>query len=122
MLRVYGAEDVARRFARLGFKASDLRGAFSAIGNEIVADARARAPRRSGRLAGNIRAGLGKTRATVSAGSGSLLYAGVQEYGWRGHGIEAQPYLRPAADQKAEEAARLLAREMQRLIDSAGLG
>jgi len=122
VFQVYGAEEVAGRFARLGFQASDLRGAFKTIGDEIVKDARSEAPKRSGRLAGNIRAGLGKTRATVSAGSGSLLYAGVQEYGWRGHGIEPQPYLRPAADENAERAARILVAEMNRLIRSAGLG
>ena len=122
IVRVYGAEDVAARFRRLGFKASDLRGAFSKIAADVVSEAKSRAPRQTGRLSSDVRPGLGKTRATVYAGRVGVPYAGVQEYGWPRRHIAAQPFLRPAADNEAQAAADVLVREMQRLINGVGLG
>ena len=119
--RVTGAEETAAAFKRLGFKAADLQDAFRDIAADVVTEARARAPKVSGQLAGNIRPGIGKTRATVYAGSAGTPYAGVQEYGWPRRSIAAQPFLRPAADNQAEAAAVVIVREMTRLINSLGL-
>lgn len=65
---------------------------------QLVADAaRARAPRRSGRLAGTIRATATGSGGTVSAGGG-IQYAGVQEYGWPRWHIRPRYYLTGGAD------------------------
>lgn len=123
---VTGAEEVAAQFRRLGFKASDLAPAFARVGATVAADARSRAPRRSGRLASDIRSGgaggTGKTRATISAGRATLPYAGVHEYGWPRRHIAERRFLRDAADENAQATADLLVREMQHRIDSVGLG
>lgn len=119
--RVTGAEEVAATFKRFGFKAADLQDAFREIAADVAAQARARAPRQSGRLASDVRPGIGKTRATVYAGGSAVPYAGVQEYGWPRRSIAAQPFLRPAADDEAEAAAAAIVKEMTRLINSLGL-
>src|SRR5699024_3301456 len=76
--------------------AADLKALMGAIG-ELVADAaRPRVPVRTGALARSVRAGKAKTRAVVRAGSKKVPYAGVIQYGWPGHNIEAQPFLTDA--------------------------
>lgn len=123
---VTGAEDVAAQFRRLGFKASDLSSAFERVGARVASDARSRAPRDSGRLASDIRSGgaegVGKTRATISAGRAVVPYAGVHEYGWPRRNIAERRFMRDAADAQAQATADLLVAEMQRKIDSVGLG
>jgi phage gpG-like protein len=81
-------------------KALDTAGRLVAQGGQV------RAPVVTGRLAGSIRASTADGEAVIGS---ALPYAGVQEYGWAGHGIAAQPFLRPALD--ASEALVLRAME-----------
>jgi hypothetical protein len=68
----------------------------SDIGSEIVKNASAIVPKRTGALA----ASLGHTKTAkgvqVYAGNEAVPYAGVIEYGWPAKGKPEQPYLRPA--------------------------
>lgn len=76
--------------------------------------AQARAPKRSGRLAGSVQArDLGKGQAEVAS---SLVYAPVIHYGWAAHSIEPNPFLETAAtdSQPLVEAASL--REANRIL------
>ena len=120
-VKVTGDEQVRAQFKALGFKARDLERAFAQIGSEVVSDARALAPKVTGRLAADIRANRAKTRASISVGRASVPYAGPVNYGWPRRNIAPSMFMNRAADDKADSAAVQLAREMQRLIDSVGL-
>lgn len=93
-VRVDGLRQVQRKLRNAGADAEDMRDLMHALGN-IVIDG-ASAPARSGRLAGNIRAGRGKTKAVVRAGGARVPYAGVIHYGWPARGIAPQPFLTDA--------------------------
>lgn len=81
---------------------------------EIVAkDARERAPVASGRLRASIRVTESATGAEVGS---SLVYAGVQEHGWSGHGIEAHPYLAPAVAAKETETFLIYGVSLEKLL------
>lgn len=115
---VSGADEVAAQMRLLGYRSRDMRKVFTQLGNEIVADAQAHAPRKSGRLAGSIRANAWSTGVRVGS---PVRYTGVQEYGWRRHGIEPHYFLTNAADSKEQAAADDIAAEVNRLIKEAGL-
>lgn len=119
-VKVTGVPEVTRQFKSLGFKSGDLSGVFARIGGEVASDAKSMAPRRTGRLAGDIRAGTAKTRATIAVGRSSVPYAGPINYGWRRRGIEPSLFMNHAADSKTDSAADQITREMKRLINSAG--
>jgi len=77
----------------------------------VAAEARRRAPVRSGKLRGSVRALRQQARGVVAAGSARVPYAGVQEFGGtvpRFHSasrttIPAQPYVYPALGAKRDE-------------------
>ena len=54
------------------------------------------APRLTGALASSVKGNPSAEKAQILAGSATVPYAGVQEYGWEARNIKAQPYLRPA--------------------------
>lgn len=58
---------------------------------------------RASQLAPVVTGALARSINASTAGAGVTVgsdqpYAGVQEYGWPGHNIVAQPFLRPAAE------------------------
>lgn len=119
---VVGDRETRLAFKRLGLKARDLSDAFGRIAADAASDARMLAPKVSGRLAADVRPSKAKTKAVVMVGRVSVPYAGVQEFGWPRRNIAAQPFMRPAADSKAESAAEEINREMKKQIRSVGLG
>lgn len=119
---ITGNREVAAMFKSLGLKSSDLSDVLSVIAAEVASDARGLAPRRTGRLAGDIRTSRSKTKALVLAGDAKVPYAGPVHYGWPRRHIAANLFLTKAADSKAESSAEQLAAEMQRKINSVGLG
>lgn len=69
---------------------------------EIVAtEGRILAPKRSGRLAGMIKAGATAKGADVRING--LVYAGPVHFGWRKHNIEPNPFLYDALDKRRDE-------------------
>jgi len=71
----------------------DMTEAETAAGRIVQQRAAAGAPKATGVLAGSIRADVTDHEVAVST---SLVYGAVQEFGWPGHNIAAQPYMRPA--------------------------
>ncbi|HZZ55699.1 MAG TPA: HK97 gp10 family phage protein [Trebonia sp.] len=65
--------------------------ALAAAGAELVAEATANAPRRTGRLAGSHRL-LPLTGKSVRV-TNAAPYAAVIHWGWPAHGIKRQPWL-----------------------------
>jgi hypothetical protein len=76
------------------------------IGRVIVADASAMAPKRSGALAASIGSTVTSTGIQVYAGSESVPYAGVIEFGWPRKNISSQPYLTPAVYNNMDSIVR----------------
>jgi len=66
------------------------------LSTELSRKASAMAPRLTGALASSVKGNPSNEKAQILAGSNSVPYAGVQEYGWPQRNIQAQPYLRPA--------------------------
>jgi hypothetical protein len=119
---VLGTAEVITQFRRLGFKTSDLHMVFGQIAADVAATARMLAPKRSGRLAADVRAGSAKTKATVMVGRSSVPYAGPINYGWAARGIAPSLFMQKAADPKAATAGEDINREIKRLIRQSGLG
>jgi hypothetical protein len=66
------------------------------LSTTLAQKASAMAPRLTGALASSVKGNPSAEKAQIMAGSQAVVYAGVQEYGWPGKNIQAQPYLRPA--------------------------
>lgn len=94
---VTGARELRATMKRAGVDLQDLKDTNEGVGNIVARAATARAPRRSGALAGSIRASKAAGRATVKAGSKRVPYAGVIHYGWSAHHIRPRPFVTEAA-------------------------
>jgi len=68
------------------------------LSNTLAQKASAMAPRLTGALASSVVGNGSSERAQIVAGSASVPYAGVIEYGWPNKNIKAQPYLIPAVN------------------------
>jgi phage gpG-like protein len=68
------------------------------LSTTLAQKASAMAPRLTGALASSVVGNPSEKKAQILAGSASVPYAGVQEYGWPNRNIQAQPYLRPAVN------------------------
>lgn len=80
--KVVGLNAVVRDLQALGLEIDDLKAAFSTIAAEAAQVAAGFAPKRSGRLAGDVRGNRAKSKAVVTAGRVSVPYAGPINYGW----------------------------------------
>lgn len=110
-----GLRRTVRDLQRAGVAAEDLSALMATLGGIVAAAAQGIAPRKSGQLAGSIRAGKAKTRAVVRAGGARTPYAGPIEFGWPRHNLAPRAYLRRALDQKRAEVIKRLENEIQRL-------
>lgn len=119
--RVTGLTAVVRALQDLGLEVDDLKDAFSSIAEEGARYASAYAPKRSGRLAADIRGNRAKSKAVVTAGRVSVPYAGVINYGWAAHGIEANGFLQRADMAMRPRALVLLEQEINQSITTKGL-
>lgn len=108
-VQIQGARELRRTLKRAGVSVEDLKDANAAAGAIVVAAGRTSAPRRSGRMAGTVRASRAAASATVRAGGAAVPYAGVIHWGWPARGIAAQPWLSEAAT--STESAWLAAYE-----------
>lgn len=97
IVRVDGAKQLRASMKAAGEDLSDLKEVNAQAARTVSAAAVPRTPVRTGRLAASIRPSGTKTAAIVRAGRSSIPYAGVIEFGWPGHNIEAQPYVTTAA-------------------------
>lgn len=68
------------------------------LSNTLAQKASAMAPKLTGALASSVAGNASSERAQIVAGSASVPYAGVIEYGWPSRNINAQPYLIPAVN------------------------
>ncbi|MBB3041155.1 hypothetical protein [Nocardioides soli] len=106
--KVEGLNSVVRALQQLGADVEDLKDVFSEIaatGADIAAD---HIDSDTGRAASTVRGNRAKNKAVVAAGSASVPYLGVINYGWPERGIEAQEFMQSADDQLQPIAVQLL--------------
>lgn len=118
-VRIDGLNRVVRRLNQAGADAEDMRDLMHSLGEIVIQGARP--PRRTGRLAGDMRAGRGKTKAVVRAGRAGIPYAGVIHYGWPKRGIRPQPFLTTALQQRHQQVFTALENGINRILQANGL-
>lgn len=119
--RVEGLTSVVRALQALGVDVEDLKGAFSAIAAKGADLASGYAPRKSGRLAGDVRGNRAKSKAVITAGRSSLPYAGPINYGWDRRGIEPAQFMQKADQALQPTVLSELEREINDRIRARGL-
>lgn len=120
-VRITGLRETIASLQRYGAEVSDLKDAFTRIGTIVADEAKRRAPKKSGALAASIRPSKTKNKSIVRAGSGSVPYAGVHEYGWPRRHIVGKHYLSGAADDKQQEVIKALESELAHIANKLGL-
>ena len=107
---------MVRVLQKFGVEAADLKEVFRSIGEQVASKARARVPKRSGKLASVIKPTNTKNKAAVRVGSKRVPYAGVIEYGWARKGITARSYLRQAINSEQAQAIKMMEEGLGELI------
>jgi hypothetical protein len=92
-LEVDGADRLSRTLKAAEASLGDLSQPSQAAGSIVASAARARAPRRTGVLAGSIVTTSTEGGVAVQA---TARYAGPIHWGWPARGIKAQPFLSDA--------------------------
>ena len=103
------------KLEQMGIDLQDFKTINKLIASNVAEEARSRAPRVSGTLAGDIRGGGTKTRAYVSVGRKRIPYAGPIHFGWPARNIEANPFLYEAMDSKADDVKEVYAKRVDEL-------
>ena len=93
---VKGEEQVKAALAKIEKDIIDRSELNKDLSEELSKKASAMAPRLTGALASSVKGNPSAEKAQILAGSNTVVYAGVQEYGWSEKNIQEQPYLRPA--------------------------
>ncbi len=100
-------DDGVKDFTKVGQDAADL----------VAQEGRALAPRgETLRLRRSVKAKATKTRSSVRAGGGRIVYAGVIHFGWPRHNIEPQPFLYDALDKRLDDVVRLYEKRVEALV------
>lgn len=114
---VEGLDRLVRTMRKCGSDLDDLKDASRRAGDIVVRAAQARAPRRTGRLAGSIRAARQARRVRVSAGRSSVPYAGPIHWGWPARHIRAQPFISEAATETETQWVEAYRRDVAHAVD-----
>lgn len=116
-VEVKGLKETLRALDMAGADAQDMRDLMHSTGTIIADAARPLAPVKTGRLAGSIRAGRGKTKAVIRAGTPARSpYAGVVHYGWPQRNISETMFLVRAFQAKRGEALSHIERGLADLL------
>lgn len=121
-VQITGLREAVRDLQKLGVEVEDLKAAFGAISDQVVMEASRIVPTESGRLSGTIRPARTKNKAVVRAGSASVPYAGVINYGWPSRGIAPTDFLTGPANDNASDYARQIDENLRDLIRRYDLG
>lgn len=118
---INGLNAVTRDLLAMGLEVEDLKGAFSEIARFGAIVAARHAPRRTGRLAGDIRGNRARNKATITAGRSSLPYAGPINYGWAARGIQPSGFMQKADKELQPYSLRVLEQNINAAIRARGL-
>ena len=114
-IKLKGMEKVRADLKQMerGAKNEKLREAMQVGGELVRADAMRRAPVKDGDLRNSIR--IRNLARGVEVYS-PLVYAPVIEYGWPGHGIEPQPFMRAALYENFDQVQQAIERKLHELM------
>ena len=119
-IRVQGLDEIRRGLRRLNSELpKELTRIHKKAANVVADAARARAPRRSGRLAGSIKPQAGQRYARVAAGRKAVPYAGPIHFGWPRRNIAPQPFLTDSVEAHAPKILDGYLRELTDLVAEA---
>ena len=100
-LRIEGLDDLRRRLRHYPPELrKELRKMNKAAATLVVPAAQAWARHESGAMAASVKAAADQRAGYVQAGRSGLPYVGVQHFGWPAHGIEPNPFLYEALDER----------------------
>ncbi len=114
---VEGAAQLRRTLRQAGADMKILRDVNKAAAQVVASAAASSAPRRSGRLAGSIRAGATQRAGVVRAGRKSVPYAGPIHWGWPARNIRANPWLANTAQATESRWVDEYMQQLERAID-----
>lgn len=115
-LQVDGARQLRASLKRAGIDVQDLKAAHKQVADMVAEKSAPRAPRRTGRLAGSVRASGTASAAIVRAGRKAVPYAGPIHWGHESRGIAAQPWLAETAERTQETWENTYLKAIQAVI------
>jgi len=115
-IKVEGASALRRTLRKAHGSVRELSHVHRQAGEIVARAGKVTAPRRSGRLANNIRATATQTRAEVRTGGKRLPYANPVHWGWKRRNIKANPFLSQAAQKTEPSWIRLYERAMNDIV------
>jgi hypothetical protein len=113
-VQVQGAREVRSTLRKLGAGTRDMTAVHRKVGAMVLGPAAGRSRRKSGDLAGSYKVRASAAKAAVAS---TLIYAGVQEWGWPRHGITPSLALSGTLEDMAPELARVYQRHVEDLVD-----
>lgn len=120
-VRVSGLTAVTRALLEIGLEVDDLKEPFADIADRGARLASGFAPKRSGRLAGDVRGNRARSKAVITAGRTSVPYAGPINYGWAAHNITPNGFMQKADKVLQPWALRQLESGINKQIAKRGL-
>lgn len=120
-LQVRGLRKTVRALEAAGTASTEMSSLMHELGMIVVHEARNRVPADSGDLRKTIRAGRGKTKAVVRAGTPRTPYGPVIHYGSYTRNIAPQPFVVEALAAKRSQVFGRLDQGIADLLDKAGL-
>ncbi|WP_235739036.1 hypothetical protein [Nocardioides alcanivorans] len=120
-VRVEGLTRATRALRSMGVEVNDLKDAFSRISTTGAGIAARFAPKKSGRLASNVRGNRAQSKAVIRAGGAAAPHAGPINYGWPKRGIKASGFMQRADREIEPYAVSMLNDEIDTLTKRKGL-
>ena len=96
-VEVEGVNELIKEMKAAGLDLNDLKKAGRVAAKVVLAEGRARAPRRSGTLARSMRVRVSRTKAGVIGGDNAVPYGGPIHWGWPDRRIRENQFLSRAA-------------------------
>lgn len=121
-IQVKGLSETLAKLSAVGEASQDMKDLMHSTGEIIAARARTLVPVKSTALQKSIRAGRGKTKAVVRAGTAARVpYAGVRHYGNPYTGLDPSMFMVQALQDRKDEALAHIERGLSELLKKHGL-
>ena len=120
-IKATGVKELRRELRRMGDDLEDLKTLNLTVATMVAERAKDIVPRRTGNLADTIRPAGTKTAGRVRAGFKRVPYAGVIHFGHPARGIQPQPFLYDALDQRRGEVFYAYFKGVKKIQRKAGL-
>jgi len=120
-IKATGVKELRRELRRMGDDLEDLKTLNLDVATLVSDRAKDIVPRRTGNLADTIRPAGTKTAGRVRAGFKRVPYAGVIHFGHPARGIQPQPFLYDALDQRRGEVLDAYFKGVRKIQRKAGL-